>query len=383
MKWFTLLSLLFVALVVAEEERNLPLAESCNLESCQLPDCRCSSTSTPGGLPLRDVPQFVTVTFDDGVNILNIETYRKILYGRRNSNQCPAGATFYINHEYTNYQLVNELYNNGFEIALHSISHQTNQEYWSQATYEDMVREFADQKTQMSHFANIPRSEIKGIRMPFLQLAGNSSFLVIAEHGFLYDSSWPTVQFVGSGLWPYSLDYSSIQDCVISPCPTASIPKAWVSPMISWLDLNGSPCAMVDSCFAFPDREDEEAWFRFILTNFERHYLNSRAPFGFYVHEWYLSTYPAIMNALVRFMNLVNELEDTFMVTESEVIDWVRDPIPVNEYKEKPCKSFAPMPCAATSCGPLRAEHNNLDYWMAICNTCPRTYPWLGNPLGL
>lgn len=106
--------------------------------------------------------QFVLVTFDDSVNVINADTYRGILYNRVNTNSCPVGVTFFVNHEYTNYQIVNELYNQGFEIALHSVSHQTPQSYWAQATYEDMKLEFADQKIQMSHFANIPYEEIKG-----------------------------------------------------------------------------------------------------------------------------------------------------------------------------------------------------------------------------
>lgn len=104
----------------------------------------------------------MTVTFDDGVNVNNILTYREVLYNRVNYDNCVAGATFYVSHEYTNYQLVNELYNRGFEIALHSISHQTSQSYWSQASYDVMKKEFADQKVQISHFANIPFDTVKG-----------------------------------------------------------------------------------------------------------------------------------------------------------------------------------------------------------------------------
>jgi hypothetical protein len=103
------------------------------------------------------------VTFDDAVNILNIETYRKTLYGRLNSDGCPARATFFVSHEYTNYELVNELYNNGFEIALNSISRQTPQSYWAAATKEILKGEFADQRVLMSHFANIPIDAIQGL----------------------------------------------------------------------------------------------------------------------------------------------------------------------------------------------------------------------------
>lgn len=67
-----------------------------------------------------------------------------------------------MSHEYTDYQAVNELYNRGFEIALHSITHKDDQEYWKNADYETLVKEFVDQRTQVAHFANIPSTAVKG-----------------------------------------------------------------------------------------------------------------------------------------------------------------------------------------------------------------------------
>nr|ABU98616.1 chitin binding PM protein [Helicoverpa armigera] len=389
MKLFGLLALLLVASAFAddsssseEENEGLPLAEACDQEACSLPDCRCSSTNIPGGLNPRDVPQFVTVTFDDGVSVNNIITYRDILYNRLNSNGCPAGVTFFVSHEYTNYALINELYNQGFEIALHSISHRTPQTYWFEATKEVIKEEIADQKAQMAHFANIPPSAIKGVRMPFLQLAGNASFEIMAEYGLEYDCTWPTIAHTNPGLWPYTLDYASTQDCIIPPCPSASIPGVWVKPMVAWSDLNGVPCSMVDACFFIPDRENEEEWYKFILSNFERHYLGNRAPFGFYVHEAFLAANPAVNRALVRFMDLVNNLNDAFMVNAHEVVDWVKNPKPLNEYRSQGCRSFSPSTCNPNNCGPLFSTHNQLAYYMQVCSACPSNYPWVGNPLG-
>ncbi|XP_041971492.1 chitin deacetylase 8-like [Aricia agestis] len=379
MKWPILLLPLLV-LVFAEDE--LPLAELCDEEQCKLPECRCSSTDIPGGLPARDTPQFVLLTFDDGVNTVNMPTYRSILYGRRNSNNCPIGVTYFVNHEYTDYTLTNELYNMGFEIALHSISHQTPQDYWRDATYDDMMREFGDQIIQMSHFGSIPRDTIKGIRIPFLQLAGNETYRMMADANLLYDCTWPTISHTDPGLWPYTLHYASIQDCQIPPCPTASVPGPWILPMIAWFDLNNTPCSMVDACFFIPDRENEEEWFKFIVGNFERHYLGNRAPFGFYVHEWFIRAYPAVQRALVRFMDLVNSLNDAYMVNAHEVIEWVQNPVPVNEYARRACRHTVPSPCRQTSCGPVRAEHTENLYYMQVCSACPNVYPWLGNPLG-
>lgn len=102
------------------------------------------------------------ITFDDAVNVLNIDTYRSSLYNRTNRNGCKAGATFYVNHEYTNYQLVNELYNHGFEIALHTISHKTPSSAWANATVETLRREIADQILQMAHFANVSSADVHG-----------------------------------------------------------------------------------------------------------------------------------------------------------------------------------------------------------------------------
>ncbi|XP_075986207.1 chitin deacetylase 8-like [Anticarsia gemmatalis] len=379
-KWVLFGLLLVAAAVVAEEDENE--APECDPEACQLPNCRCSGTDIPGGLRARDVPQFVTITFDDAVNTRNMETYRRVLYNRRNANNCPAGVTFYVNHEYTSYLGVNELYNRGFEIALHSMSHQVPQSYWAEVTYEDMVLEFAHQRIQMAHFANIPFDTIKGIRLPFLQMSGNTSFEMMARHDFLYDCSWPTVAHTNPGLWPYTLDYRSTQDCIIPPCPTGSIPGPWVMPMVSWLDLLNVPCSFVDTCYWIPDLNDEQGWYNFIVANFERHYNGNRAPFPFYVHEWFIAVNPAVERAFVRFLNLINSLNDVFMVNSQEVIEWVKNPITIAEYRQKPCKSFIPTTCRAISCTPLQAEHNGNIYWLDLCNVCPRVYPWLGNPLG-
>ena len=63
-----------------------------------------------------------------------------------------------------------------------------------------------------------------------------------------WDSSWPTQTFRNPGLWPYTLDYKSTQDCEVGPCPEDSIPGFWVAPMIDWTDQQNIVCSMVDAC---------------------------------------------------------------------------------------------------------------------------------------
>ena len=65
----------------------------------------------------------VTITFDDAVNFENWDLYERIFRKERtNPNGCRIHATFYVSHEYTNYQYVQKLWNNGHEIAVHSIT---------------------------------------------------------------------------------------------------------------------------------------------------------------------------------------------------------------------------------------------------------------------
>lgn len=51
------------------------------------------------------------------------ENYLKpLLFERVNPDGGPVGLSFYVNHEYTDYELVNDLYLRGFEIGVHSIT---------------------------------------------------------------------------------------------------------------------------------------------------------------------------------------------------------------------------------------------------------------------
>ncbi|XP_050356580.1 chitin deacetylase 8-like [Nymphalis io] len=371
-----------LALISFAYARELQLAEPCDEENCKLPMCRCSSVNIPGGIAPRDTPQFVTLTFDDAITSSNVLTYRSLLYNRRNINNCTIGATFFLSHEYSDYTLVNELYNRGFEIALHSISHIADQEYWRDATYERLMKEIGDQKRQVAHFANIPINSIHGLRSPFLQMSGNSTYQMMASAGLTYDLSWPTIKYTNPGLWPYTLHYASIQDCIVPPCPTASLPGSWIIPMISWSDLEGVPCSMVDTCYYNPGPIDEEGWFNLILKNFERHYLTNRAPFGFYVHEWYVRVNPGLRIALTRFLDMINNLNDVFMVNANEVINWVQNPIPVDQYAKRQCRNWTTTQCRQTACNAITGNHTEKIYYMRVCSDCPRVYPWVNNPLG-
>ena len=98
-------------------------ATKCDKNKCVLPDCNCGSPRTPAGLPTKDIPQIVLLTFDDAVNDLNWEIYQEIFdTGRKNPNGCPLLATFYVSHEWTDYSQVQTLYSKGHEMASHGVT---------------------------------------------------------------------------------------------------------------------------------------------------------------------------------------------------------------------------------------------------------------------
>lgn len=131
---------------------------------------------------------------------------------------------------------------------MHSISHNVSTDYWRQIPVNNLKLEFSNERRIIEHFAKIPFDSINGIRLPFLQMSGENSFQMMYDEKFLYDSSWPSRQYTSPGLWPYSLDYRSTQDCVIGPCPKQNYTNVWVLPMLAWFDQENVPCSMVDAC---------------------------------------------------------------------------------------------------------------------------------------
>lgn len=65
----------------------------------------------------------ILLTFDGAINHNNFDHYQKIFNsGRKNPNGCPIKGTFFISHEYCNYNMVQSFAHDGHEIATETIS---------------------------------------------------------------------------------------------------------------------------------------------------------------------------------------------------------------------------------------------------------------------
>ncbi len=65
----------------------------------------------------------VVVSFDDPVNGRTVEALERLFGGKyRNPNGCPIKGTFFVSHEWNDYDKVEWLTNVGHEVAVNSIT---------------------------------------------------------------------------------------------------------------------------------------------------------------------------------------------------------------------------------------------------------------------
>ena len=89
---------------------------------CALPYCFCG-TGIPGELRPEETPQMVLLTFEGPVTDRTINIFKSLFNGKfRNPNNCPIKGTFFVSHEWNNYDQVQWLFSSGHEIAVNSIT---------------------------------------------------------------------------------------------------------------------------------------------------------------------------------------------------------------------------------------------------------------------
>jgi len=348
------------------------IATKCEPSKCRLPDCRCGSTETPGNMSAKRLPQLVILTFDDSVNDLNKGLYQEIFHpSRKNPNGCPIAATFYVSHEWTDYGLVQSLYSDGHEIASHSISHSFGEQF----SKKKWMKEMAGQREILSGFAGIKLEDVRGIRAPFLAIGGNPMFSMLYEANFTYDSSMPIYENKPPS-FPYTMDYQLAHDCMIPPCPNRAYPGVWEVPLVMWNDLKEGRCSMADAC---NNPSTAEGVYYMIMKNFQRHYNTNRAPFGLSYHPAWFTT-PHHREGFELFLDTIVAMEDVWLVSAWQTIQWMRDPQPIEraesfppfqcDYKERPPRCDKPKVC--------NLWHKSGVRYMRTCQECPEIYPWTG-----
>ncbi|KAJ0174591.1 hypothetical protein K1T71_009699 [Dendrolimus kikuchii] len=365
-------------------------AAACDTSMCLLPECFCSRNGTdiPGNLVPSQTPQMITLTFDGAVNHENWEVYTKHIFTseRKNPNECPIKATFFVSHPYTNYRHVQKLWNDGHEIAINSITHRGPDEWWSKnATVEDWFDEMVGQANVINRFGRVRMEDFRGMRVPYLSVGWNRQFLMMQEFGFVYDATI-VAPFTDTPYWPYTLDYKMPHKCQGNNqyCPTRSYAGLWE--MVINALLNGDEvCPTLETC---PSTLCADDLYDILINNFKRHYLKNRAPFGIHFNSTMLKN-SEYLGVFKKFMGEVLKLPDVYFVTYKEVIDWIKRPTPVVQIKKfQPwlCKrqhfEDSEIACHKPRTCKLPSKVLEHDKYMITCTECPKTYPWIRNEFG-
>ncbi|KAM7294205.1 chitin deacetylase 8-like [Ixodes scapularis] len=365
--------------------------EQCNFNNCKLPNCLCESTKPP----VDDIPQFVMLTFDDAVNRENMKFYQELLADPKRKNKasgCRIAATFFASGDYLDYPSVNELYRMGNEIALHSISHSIDlsQNYWNDLNTTGWEAEVVDERLMVEKYANVPAQDIRGLRGPFLFTGGDAGFRMLHRH-FDYDC---TLVHERDGpddapVFPYTLDYGFQKPCMVPKCPNDTYPGLWSVPLNrlfrkyeeEGVDKYG-PCAMADACLPSPETSSDT--FEYLRFNFESFYNTNRAPFPVFIHEAWLINEER-KKGYLRFVDWLLEKEDVYLVTVSEVIDFMREPKSRSIYAQRRCtkEDLPESTCPKQKTCTYPTTTLGGERYMRICGTtCPKNYPWVNNPDG-
>ncbi|XP_064546555.1 mucin-2 isoform X10 [Drosophila montana] len=348
-------------------------AAKCRKDVCLLPDCYCGGRDIPGGLNVSDIPQIVLITFDDAISTINIDLYDELFNNKshKNPNGCPWRATFYLSHEWTDYGMVQDLYSDGHEMASHTVSHSFGEQF----SQKKWTREIAGQREILAAYGGVKLSDVRGMRAPFLSVGGNKMYKMLYDSNFTYDSSMPVYENRPPS-WPYTLDYKIFHDCMIPPCPTRSYPGVWQVPMVMWQDLNGGRCSMGDAC---SNPSDAEGVTKMIMKNFERHYTTNRAPFGLFYHAaWF--TQPHHKEGFIKFLDAINAMQDVWIITNWQALQWVRDPTPtsrINSFQPFQC-DYSDRPKRCNNPKVCNLWHKSGVRYMKTCQPCPDIYPWTG-----
>ena len=321
----------------------------CSEDECRPPNCACASNYHT--IPVAKYrPQIVTISFDDEVTETKFKAYKRLFNSdRKNPNGCPISATFFLSdQDLTQYDLVRQLYDDGHEMACHSVTHPVSYEWWRNATKEQLKEEVVGMRDLLVQKTGIPAEEIRGMRMPFLIIRGDEQLEMMKEAGLLYDSSCMTGPYSSRSsqltAWPYTWDYNiNWNYCDTKTLPKRTYPGLWELPLNRWLSLDGDACIMVDGCqssdnvtagkvrgfsgYVSPQNTSEVL--RYMRKNFQLHFKRGHVPLGMHMHgQWFREEYR--LEAMELFLDELLERKDVYIVTMYQMIQWMQKQVHLN-----------------------------------------------------
>jgi hypothetical protein len=341
------------------------------------------SPNPPGGLQPAQVPMFVSLGFDDnpyseGMNWA-VSTFSALTNppGKGNAatfDGTKVRATFYHSSTYTAAAgSWKAAYNAGFETGDHTVHHYHGSTAdmgmnFTEAGWTKEIQGCIDYLTGGA--VGMKRSEVYGFRTPFLQYNANV-FPAVRALNFWYDCSieegHQEDQDGTNYLWPYTLDHGSPGNAThprLTPIQTWPA-GLWEMPAYRVIVPPDTEAAMygVPSGLRAKLRTlrpngvgiaqgkitglDYNLWYDYNLNKAEfvatlKYTLDTRlrgnrAPLLFGMHSAIYTGQEATVNAsladrkaaIVEFLNYALTKPDVRIVTTKAVLDWIRNPVPL------------------------------------------------------
>jgi hypothetical protein len=351
-------------------------AYQCNAAKCVSPNCRCAGTAIPGGIPPKLAPQFITLSFDDGVQQNCFDTFQKPLLCN-DYNVCGARyrATFFVSTDWSDYYLISQAHAWGAEIADHTMAHDQYR-----ANVQDWWTEIQGARQYLSVLGGIPQSAITGFRTPFLNPNANTLTALKTAGGFMYDSSMvDSLSKQGSYVYPFTLDSGNpfcddtTVDSTLCGSGGLNVPGLWEIPLTPLRDMTSpllTPLTLMDLAGTGYANK-----LQILKLNFLDHYNGNRAPFHIPLHCSY-SASNENLNVLNDFYNWVHsQYTDVYFVTYSQMMQWMKSPVPASQVPLQPYMKFVMPSIELQICdGFAHNADNGIDE--GLVRTCYYTEKW-------
>jgi peptidoglycan/xylan/chitin deacetylase (PgdA/CDA1 family) len=299
---------------------------------CTLPHCFNPGTSSP--LSPEETPQFVLLSHDDEINSNTYEAFKNV-------GICDSKITFFLMWSRIDCRYVQAFYNAGHEIALHTVNHH----HLTGVPLDQLRYEMLGVRDLVNSKCGIPFEDMKGFRAPYLETNENVRKILYEDDYIEYDSSYNPYR---RSMAPFTMDSGLVKNSSLS---SESWPGLWQIP-VNPVESDGFDAvySMDPGRLSHAVYEPGETPGAFIpaeemldllIENFQIQYNGSRLPFSVNFHTPWMNA-DGYSAALGEFLEYTSQLDDVYFITYSELVSWMRDPVPLSM-----------MPLKNTQCVPI------------------------------
>ncbi|KAJ2996137.1 hypothetical protein HDV02_006773 [Globomyces sp. JEL0801] len=254
------------------------------------------------------------------------------------------------------------------------------------------LEEIDGMKKWASTFAGVSKSRIRGVRFPFRNYNAKAIGM-IKKLGFEYDSSMSANS--ADAIWPYTLDNGSVNECMGSVTVCGQMLNAsglWEIPLYG--TFRDSTMTHLMDPYNDPSLDNPippETLVSNYINHFNANYNGNRVPTGVYMHPIWLGSGnpPTIpdgrkkLKAITDFLDMAMANKDVWMVTHSQLLDYMKNPVPADQLSTQTYMKCPEVPKGiCNGADPSLFQNCRLGgTQFSTCYNCPVDYPSLKIPI--